>query len=102
VSQDHTASPNKDDPNSGATFMVILLSTVFCLATVWVLQGYFEYAQRKEVEAKVVNVTPANLARSRQDDAARLSGYRWIDRESGVVSIPIEDAMQLVVERAGD
>ena len=102
MSQGQTANPNADDPNSVATFMVFILFAVFCFATVLVLQGYFEYAKRNEVEAKVVNVTPADLARSRQDDAVRLGGYRWIDKENGVVAIPIEDAMRLVVEGAGN
>ena len=102
MSHDNTTDPNRDDPNSGATIMVIVLFTVFCFATIFVLQGYFAYTKRKEVEAKVVAVTPAELAKSRQDDAARLNGYRWIDQENGVVAIPIDDAMRLVVERAGN
>jgi hypothetical protein len=29
---------------------------------------------------------------------ARLHGYRWIDKEAGVVSVPIERAMELIVD----
>ena len=32
----------------------------------------------------------------RRAKAAALEGYRWVDRESGVVQIPIERAMELV------
>lgn len=31
-----------------------------------------------------------------------LSEYRWIDREAGIVAIPIDRAMQLVADRAGE
>ena len=33
-----------------------------------------------------------------QEDAA-LTGYRWVDRNAGVVRIPIEQAMKLTIER---
>ena len=32
--------------------------------------------------------------------AAALEGYHWVDRSSGVVRIPIERAMELVVQNA--
>lgn len=42
---------------------------------------------------------PASVARRyRRQQAARLSGYGWIDREHAVVRIPIERAMELIVE----
>lgn len=40
--------------------------------------------------------SPEELA-ARQ--AATLHGYRWIDKEAGIVSIPIERAMVLITER---
>jgi len=46
--------------------------------------------------------TPQEDLRSyRRAKAAALEGYRWIDRDAGVVQIPIERAMELVAaERA--
>lgn len=35
----------------------------------------------------------------RADEDAALSGYRWIDRNAGVVRIPIDEAMKLTLER---
>jgi hypothetical protein len=35
----------------------------------------------------------------RAAEAQRLSGYGWVDKEAGVVHIPIEEAMRLTVER---
>ena len=32
-------------------------------------------------------------------EAAWLGGYGWVDRQAGIVRIPIEDAMSLVLER---
>jgi hypothetical protein len=35
----------------------------------------------------------------RRDKASMLEGYRWLDRASGIVQLPIERAMQLAAER---
>jgi hypothetical protein len=40
-----------------------------------------------------------DLQALRQEKSAMLNQYRWIDRDHGVVQIPIEHAMQLMVER---
>ena len=37
----------------------------------------------------------------REDKRAMLSDYRWLDRDAGVVRIPIERAMELLTERSG-
>jgi hypothetical protein len=39
------------------------------------------------------------LHRYREEQSQSLSSYSWIDRKAGVVRIPIERAMELVIER---
>jgi len=41
----------------------------------------------------------ADLSALRREKAALLEGYRWLDRDRGIVQIPIERAMALLVER---
>ena len=40
----------------------------------------------------------ADVVNARRRDAQQLRTYGWIDRRAGIVHIPIERAMQLVVE----
>ncbi len=40
-----------------------------------------------------------DLAKFRQKEDAVLTGYRWIDAKAGVVQIPIDRAMELLVQR---
>ena len=40
------------------------------------------------------------LRETRAEQEARLGTYRWVDRGAGVVAIPIERAMELLVEEA--
>ena len=39
------------------------------------------------------------LAAFRAQEDAILSSYAWVDKEQGIVRIPVEEAMRLVVER---
>ena len=41
----------------------------------------------------------ASLARQRAEEGAILTSYGWVDKPAGVVRIPIERAMALMVER---
>ncbi len=42
-----------------------------------------------------------DLAAYRRQEQLRIDGYRWIDREAGVVQLPIARAMELLLERQG-
>ena len=43
---------------------------------------------------------PADLLSLRREKTALLDEYRWLDRDRGIVRIPIERAMALLVERS--
>ncbi len=42
---------------------------------------------------------PGDLARLRAEEDKILSTYGWVDRGAGIVRIPVDQAMQLLVER---
>ncbi|MEI6349675.1 MAG: hypothetical protein WCP06_01055 [Verrucomicrobiota bacterium] len=42
---------------------------------------------------------PLDLAKLRQQEDAVLNGYRWIDQKTGIVGVPIAEAMELLVRR---
>lgn len=42
-----------------------------------------------------------DLAALREQKRAMLNEYRWIDRDKGIVRIPIERAMSLLIARSG-
>ncbi len=50
------------------------------------------------VAAPVLQISPrADMARFRAEEQAEMTSYGWVDRERGVVRIPIEQAMSKVV-----
>ncbi len=46
--------------------------------------------------------TYADLRRFRAEEDKRLNGYSWIDKQKGIVHIPIDQAMQKLAQRGID
>jgi protein SCO1/2 len=95
---------------AGAGLLVAIILTHILAAVI--LSIYSAATLRAEVGRQQIRETAPVLLEPRLQVApltdlqtlqaterARLDGYGWIDREAGVVRIPIERAMQLVVER---
>jgi len=86
-----------DDPSAASTLYVAVVFGLMFVLTLIALIGYYDRVRREEFEVKVVNPTAtARELRARQLGTIR--EYRWIDRDAGTVAIPIERAMDLVVE----
>jgi hypothetical protein len=50
-------------------------------------------------EPRLQVLPAADLQRALATDQEKLAGYDWVEPNAGVVRIPIERAMELVVER---
>ena len=50
-------------------------------------------------EPRLLTDEPSNLATYRQEQDDRLLTYGWVDKQSGVVRIPIERAKELILQR---
>jgi mono/diheme cytochrome c family protein len=63
------------------------------------LSNFFENGQAATaLPALDDNTSPEILMARREQEEARLNSYGWIDKEAGVVRIPIDRAMALIVE----
>ncbi len=108
----------KRDVNPRAILWVgvaILISAVIIHFAVWGLFDQFNKseAHKGKPPASLVNTkpqpppqrprlqtdAPADLQELRMREDAALESYGWVDREKGVVHIPVERAMELLVER---
>lgn len=81
---------------SGAIAAVALAALVALFA----VRVFRAYAAEERV-ARGFGGASAEAAATRATQADRLTRYAWIDRQKGVVSIPIERAMTLVALEAG-
>ncbi len=86
----------REELNTPVIVTIGIVAAVLIFVAIVLLQAGFAKLQRDEWQRKVVAPKPEELAAARADQEQQLSGYRWVDRERGVVAIPIERAMELV------
>ncbi len=85
---------------------------VFALVTMWLLFDYLAARpapgpepspmarEREAPPAPRLQVAPGtDLDRLRTNEDSALNSYGWVDREAGIVHIPIDKAIDLVAER---
>lgn len=94
------------EKKSGFNTFAVAASALAALIVVWVLslflQGGFLAARARQVQAKVMTPADESVAAYLGVQRARLDeGYRWIDKDKGKVGLPIDRAVDLVVERNG-
>ncbi len=78
-----------------------LVGAVALLVIIVTLQAYFARLRRGEAGRDAAAPPPAELATLRARQLERIGGYRWVDRERGIVAIPIGRAMELVARESG-
>src|ERR1044071_8426512 len=93
---------------------ILFVSFVLIFLVVTIMMYYFKLREpartagqasipanrTEEFSGPRLEVKPgANLAELRAAEDSDLNSYEWIDRNAGVVRIPIDRAMQLIVER---
>lgn len=85
---------------------------VFALVAMWLLFDYLAARpepgpepspmarEREAPPAPRLQVAPStDLDRLRTNEDSALNSYGWVDREAGIVHIPIDKAIDLVAER---
>jgi len=88
----------EDDPNALMTVLLGVIGCVLLLAILFGLEAVFYSSQQSEFREKVVSSKPAELRLVQSEQLEAIRDYHWIDREAGVVGLPVERAMELMVE----
>jgi len=86
------------DPNASPAVVVGVVFTLALVAVIAALQWYFYRAEQAELQRKIIAQAPQEFAALRAQQEGQLNSYRWIDRQKGIVGIPIDLAMQVVVQ----
>jgi hypothetical protein len=94
-----------------SALVLALAVACVCFFLIWFFDRLENRAQRHDSQisplaesqtppAPRLQTRPANdLARMRAAEDRALSGYRWIDKKLGVVQLPIDRAMDLLLEQ---
>jgi hypothetical protein len=93
----------------------LVLSAIAIHLLIWLLFAFFaareatrvapQYplaagqTERQPPEPRLQTNPREDLRQLRESEDAILGGYGWVDRDAGVVRIPIDEAMKILVER---
>ena len=88
----------KDEQNVPFLVGIGVFSGAFFLAFAIAIVGLFRWWDLDQRENKIVARTGAEVRTLKADQAASLGSYRLLDRETDRVSIPIDRAMDLILE----
>jgi hypothetical protein len=93
--------PGGNEPNTPLTAMVGIVFAIVLFALVVLLQAFFYRQEQQENVRKVVAVAPEELSQLRAQQEELLHSYKLLDPQKGVVAIPVDLAMGLVVRGGG-
>lgn len=85
-----------DDPRVAPTAYVVALLAVVLIGAVFALEGYFGRVSNEVAQEKSISQAFAELDSVRTVQEQAISRTEWIDKEAGIVAIPVERAMELV------
>ena len=87
-----------DDPNTPPTAYISAAFVVVLIAVVVALQGYYGRVSSEVENEKVVEQSSKELADHRAEQQERLGRYESTDPDAGLVTIPVDRAMEIVAE----
>lgn len=82
-----------------AAVLVAIVMTMYLLFRAWLAAAPLETVTQIPPIPRLQPHPARDLASERDREQARLSGYRWMDRDAGVARIPIERAMRVLAQR---
>lgn len=99
MSQKEREEPTIDapDPDALTTATVGIVGAILVIVVVVFVQGLYESQSHVEFQKKVGDVAPAEIRNLRAAQLTRLHATGWVDKKNGIVAIPIEKAMELLV-----
>lgn len=86
------------EPKNNLIAFLLIASCVFVVVVCAFLSWMFIVARDNEHNRKIEQATYNDLQEVRKAEDAKLTSYQYLDKEKGVVRIPVERAIQLMVE----
>ena len=90
-----------DDPNVGVSAVVGLVGAIALFVVIVLLQALFYRMQTAEQNTKVNSQPNQGVQALDAEQLEQLTSYEWVSRPDGVVRIPVERAMELMVAEHG-
>ncbi len=91
---------DRDEPSAGAIAGFAIGSLILLVLTIGAIQQYFDHIWNEAVYEKVLAPPSELLHQVRGRDDWNLTHYMYMDKASGQVRIPVDRAMELVLQDA--
>lgn len=88
------------EPRNNLIAFLLITSCIFVVAACAFFAWLFSVTRENEKGRKLLQANYVELQSLRKDEEAKLNSYQYIDKDKGVVRIPIERAMQIMAEEA--
>jgi len=90
----------QDELRASPIVVVGIVGCVLVFVSIVALTALFLWVERDEIAEKTAGQAPSDLRLAENEQQVILTEYRWIDKEKGIVRIPIDRAMDLMLAEA--
>ncbi len=90
----------QDRPDTARIAIIGVVGAVILFIIIVAIQALFYGMERAEQDRKEARERSETVAQVRAEQRQRIGSYGWVDQKKGVVRIPIERAMELLVKRS--
>ncbi|HEY1204920.1 MAG: hypothetical protein ABSH46_07020 [Bryobacteraceae bacterium] len=97
---ENAAGFETSEPRSGAIALIGAATVILLVLIIFGVQAYYDHARDQQIFVKQLQPVSEDLKALHAREDADLNSYRYIDRAKGTVRLPINRAMDLVVEEA--
>ena len=87
----------QDELRASPIVIVGVVGAVLIFVIIVALTALFLWVEESEIAEKTAGQAPSNLRLSENEQLVILTEYRWIDKEKGIVRVPIDRAIELVL-----
>ena len=92
----HVSHVEESDPDALQIAFIGAVGAILVVAVIFLIQGLYERRVNAEFQRKVIPEVPRALREARIEQLEKFQP-RFIDKEKGIVAVPIEEAMAAVV-----
>ena len=91
---------DRSEPRAWLIVGLGLTAIIALVAVILGIQAYFDYVREQAIYEKVSVPVADDLKNLRTQEDEELNTYKYLDRNKGVVQIPISRAMELLAQEA--
>jgi hypothetical protein len=91
----------RQEANAPLLAVIGIVSILMLIIIIIGVQAWFMAEQRADIERKFGDTQSTSLVNLKTEQTQKLETARWVDQSKGIVQIPIEEAMKLIVKDQG-